>query len=155
MKQSKFTKKVIALYMYGVKPKHISKQTGLSPRRIKKVLKDAPTCSLEDATSIILDHTLNKGRDKRYIRLPYISMILPNPKITCNDGYQVSIQCSEFTYCEPRENILDVSSYSKFELGFPNEHDVILDKYQDADVYPYTPRDVVIKLIIKHGGIKL
>jgi len=155
MKQSKFTKTVIALYMYGVKPKHISKELGLSPRRIKKVLKDAPTCSLEDATSIVLDHTLNKGRNKRYIVFPYITIIKPNPRVTCNDGYEVSIQCSEYTYCEPRENILDVSRYTKFELGFPNEHDVLLNGYQDTDIFSYTPRDVVVKLIIKHGGIKL
>jgi hypothetical protein len=82
------------------------------------------------------------------------------PPVVCNDGYEVSIQCSKHSYSNPRENLLDVSKYDSFELGFPNTSDELLDEYaEDANdqlntVYPYVPRSVVEALIAKHDGIK-
>lgn len=84
-----------------------------------------------------------------------------NKRIVCNDGYSVSVQCSEFAYCKPRKSFADVSVYESFELGFPNQVDDLIFDYADDDknltdtVYGYVPREIVEKLITKHGGIKL
>jgi hypothetical protein len=162
MKQSKHIIKALSLFLYGCNPEYIRKEVGISPRRLKKALQSAPKISHKGAMNNILNHTLNKGRNKRFITcnkrfMTYgnFTIVKPNPRIICNDGYEISIQCSEHTYCNPQESILDVSKYSSFELGYPNQYDSLLDAYEDGDVFPYTPRYVVINLILKHGGIKL
>lgn len=108
-----------------------------------------------------LNQKLNEGRKDREFELyPGRNSLKPNPMIECKNGYQVSIQCQEHSYCEPRKNYLDVTVYSSFELGFPNMSDELLDKYAEdptnltETVYPYVPREVVEQLIEKHGGIK-
>lgn len=79
-------------------------------------------------------------------------------KVTCRDGFSVSIQASKFHYCEPRED--GHNKYNSFELGFPNMREKMLMKYaEDKDkptetVYGYVPFKVVNKLIQKHGGIE-
>jgi hypothetical protein len=107
-----------------------------------------------------LNEALQIGRNERLIELiPNYFQLSPAPVTVCADGYEVSIQCSEHNYCQPRENILDVSEYSSFELGFPSQSDELLDEYaEDTEdplntIYPYVPREVVEALIAKHGDI--
>lgn len=77
-------------------------------------------------------------------------------RIKCTDGFSISVQASEYHYCEPREN--KAWPYSEVELGFPNQLDSLIANYaEDPDttetVYGYVPIDIVNELIAKHGGI--
>lgn len=74
------------------------------------------------------------------------------PRVICADGFEVSIQAGRLLYCTPRMN-LETGEYSKVELGFPSERDVLIERYREDDIYPYTPIEVVEKLVQKHGGI--
>lgn len=106
------------------------------------------------------------------------------PRIVCQDGYSVSVQASEYAYCTPRYtqflsddgwHVINGDCwtsekernfrtdhyipYEEVELGFPSEEDELINKYAEGEdytntVYPYTPVDVIEKLIEKHGGFK-
>jgi len=78
-----------------------------------------------------------------------------NERITCKDGFSVSVQASAFTYCLPRDNN---GPYEEVELGFPSEADALITPYSESDdltgtVYPYVDVEVVKALINKHGGV--
>ncbi|KFC86050.1 hypothetical protein [Hafnia alvei] len=97
---------------------------------------------------------LNEARAPRFEDRWYF-----NRRVICADGYSVSIQASDSAYCQPRSDFKDIAMYHSFELGFPSEKDEIImdwcEEVQDptGTVYAYVPRDVVEKLIEKHGGI--
>lgn len=81
---------------------------------------------------------------------------IPTKHVLCRDGFHISIQANDYTYCEPREN--KAWPYSEVELGFTSELDNLIDIYaEDPDttetVYGYVPIKVVNKLIKKHRGI--
>lgn len=82
----------------------------------------------------------------------------PIPQFTCTDGFQLSIQASQYHYCEPRED--DLPFYSLLEVGYPSEVEPLLMSYcEDKDaptatVYGYVPSDIVAAVITKHGGLK-
>ena len=81
-----------------------------------------------------------------------------NKAVEMNDGFHVSIQCSEYHYSEPRSNT-EAKFYRSFELGYPSEIDELIshlgeDKGTVETVFPYVERSVVEALIEKHGGIK-
>ena len=77
-------------------------------------------------------------------------------RITCKDGFSVSIQASARHYCRPRT---DEGPWTHVELGFPNQGDPMIEPYAEgADgprhtVYPCVPIDLVERLIESHGGI--
>ena len=101
-------------------------------------------------------------------RLPDLSES-PQPSraaIVCRDGFTMSVQASAYHYCSPRIN--DAPIYLEVEIGFPSKRERLLDKYvegfglwvyKDDDfdftnaVYPYVPAEVVIEVIMKHGGM--
>lgn len=69
-------------------------------------------------------------------------------------GFRVSIQVGESMYCQPRDNN---GVYSSVEMGYPS-HDItkivpeLLEHCEDKDqpcdtVYPYTPVELVVKLL--------
>jgi ribosomal protein L17 len=64
--------------------------------------------------------------------------------VLCADGYMVSIQ-GIYPGMHADEN--------SYELGFPNKIDHELDEYREYDIYNYVPKNVVVKLLMKHGGI--
>ena len=78
-------------------------------------------------------------------------------RVLCKDGFEVSIQANETSYCSPRTNNAD--KYEEVELGFPSmSEDLILDWAEDKDrptetVYGYVPVKVVNLMIAKHGGV--
>lgn len=82
------------------------------------------------------------------------------PRVWMKDGYNVSIQATEYAYCKPRINN-NIYGYSKVELGYPSEADGLINDYAECPeeddyigtVYPYTPVEIVDALIEKHGGI--
>lgn len=90
-----------------------------------------------------------------------IAPMFPRPRVFCKDGFSISIQAGQYIYSDPRY-IVSGHLYKEVELGFPSEVDDLITRYaEDAEdieytetVYPYTPIDVVDKLLEKHGGIE-
>jgi len=74
----------------------------------------------------------------------------------CADGYSVSIQAHKTGYCTPRNN---EGPFTEVELGFPSASDeLILPWAEDrldptGTVYAYVPSEVVLELLLKHGGL--
>ena len=92
-------------------------------------------------------------------RFPISNLYLVRPRAVMADGFSVSIQATEYTYCTPAMN--HARSYTDVELGFPSEEDKLINEYTEYleddtytdTVYPYVPVEIVDKLIEKHGGI--
>jgi hypothetical protein len=87
------------------------------------------------------------------------SSVMPTPigcRITCKDGFSVSIQASGRHYCLPR---VDEGPWTHVELGFPSQPDPLISGYAEdfgdltKTVYPYVPQEVVSCLIQSHGGV--
>ena len=78
------------------------------------------------------------------------------PRITCADGFSVSIQASASHYCQPCTND---ATYTHLELGFPSEAESSLMEYADSygepteTVYTYVPADTILRILESHGGI--
>jgi|SaaInlStandDraft_1057018.scaffolds.fasta_scaffold18110_5 hypothetical protein len=78
------------------------------------------------------------------------------PHLKLKDGFEMSVQGSEFNYSHPREM---TDRYEEMEIGFPTMEEPLLMEYaEDKDqptqtVYGYVPADVIAKVIEKHGGI--
>lgn len=76
-------------------------------------------------------------------------------RIECKDGFTISVQASEYNYCEPRYN--DCNYYYEVECGFPNSKpEFIMDYADDPDnptetVYGYVPVALVEQLIDLHN----
>lgn len=77
------------------------------------------------------------------------------PHILTKKGYMLSIQCSEFHYCSPRE-ILALDAYSKFEVAIIKQGEFVyptelndfsrkqeLDECFEGSVFGYVPKDLV------------
>lgn len=81
------------------------------------------------------------------------------PRIVCNDGFNMSVQCGYGNYCNPREDNEDF--YTSAEIGFPNEKEYLIMEYaEDKEiptdtVYGWVPSSIVDKVIEKHGGINI
>lgn len=80
------------------------------------------------------------------------------PRITCKDGFSMSVQASRFAYSEPRE---DQGPYTHVEVGFPSREVPILNRYiemPDSDptesVYPMVPIELVQRIIEECGGVE-
>ncbi len=84
-----------------------------------------------------------------------------NPRVTCKDGFSISIQGSETAYASPREDE-PVGGYTHVECGFPSsvpKTKLLCSYAEDATtytrtVYPYTPVKVVLDELEAHGGIE-
>lgn len=79
-------------------------------------------------------------------------------RIVFNDGHSFSVQASASSYCEPR--ISNDTKYTKAEIGFPSFESNLLKPYAEDEnglketVYPYTPMELIIYIILEHDGIK-
>jgi hypothetical protein len=77
-------------------------------------------------------------------------------KITCKDGFHVSVQASKYHYCSPRDS---VGPWKLVELGFPSEKVLAWQRYAEdkrdptRTVYSYVPLYVVARALDRHGGI--
>lgn len=78
------------------------------------------------------------------------------PRLTCKDGFSMSIQASALSYCRPQDNF---GPYTEVEVGYPSTVEDELMAYAEnsedytGTVYPYTPIGVVLAIINKHGGV--
>jgi hypothetical protein len=79
-----------------------------------------------------------------------------NPKVVCNDGFEMSVQAGQSLYSEPRD-VAD--SYEEAEVGFPSTEESLLTSYAEDEenlcgtVYGYVPCSIIDEVIEKHGGI--
>lgn len=79
-----------------------------------------------------------------------------NSTIRCADGFSMSVQASSTAYSTPRNN---VGPYTTAEVGFPSQEEDLLIEYADnrmeptETVYGYVPRQTIVNVIVKHGGI--
>jgi len=78
-------------------------------------------------------------------------------RITCADGFSLSVQANYGAYCSPRTNI---GPWSKVEVGFPSEKPDLIMQYAEDErrptdtVYGYVPINLVEQLIEQHGGMR-
>jgi hypothetical protein len=81
----------------------------------------------------------------------------PRRRIQCVDGFSMSVQASDTHYCTPRTTGLGF--YNAYEVGFPSEAEPLLMEYAEDEsiptgtVYGYVPVQVIVNVIVKHGGI--
>lgn len=85
-----------------------------------------------------------------------------NPLIVCADGFSMSVQAHEHSYCTPRQA---EGPHTHMEGGFPSSAPLdpeLLEMREnsfdpDGDpcetVYPYVPREVFEREFEAHGGI--
>lgn len=83
-----------------------------------------------------------------------------NPHIVCADGFTISVQAREFSYCTPRRN---EGPHTHMEGGFPSSKPLSTELLDYAElcgtddytgtVYPYVPREVFEREFELHGGI--
>ena len=77
-------------------------------------------------------------------------------RVTCDDGFSMSVQASVSAYCTPRN---DSGPYSEVEVGYPNCRDEMLIQYAEnpdrptETVYGYVPCLTVYMVITAHGGM--
>jgi hypothetical protein len=78
-------------------------------------------------------------------------------RITCKDGFSLSVQATHGSYCRPRTNIAD---WYMVEVGFPSaKPEFFADYAENHDkptdtVYGYVPIELVEKCIDFHGGME-
>lgn len=90
-------------------------------------------------------------------------MLYHNPRIVCADGFSMSVQAHEHSYCTPRQA---EGPHTHMEGGFPSSApldpellDMRENAYEGAEgdptdtVYPYVPREVFEREFALHGGI--
>jgi len=74
-----------------------------------------------------------------------------NKKVFCKDGFTMSVQAGETSYCTPRKS--NAKRYTQVEVGFPNEkEDLLLQYAENPDnptdtVYAYVPCAIVSLVI--------
>ncbi len=89
-----------------------------------------------------------------------------NPRIVCADGFTMSVQAHEYSYCTPRQN---EGPHTHMEGGFPSSPPLdpeLLESRENAcnphqgyegdpceTVYPYVAREVFEREFALHGGI--
>jgi len=80
-----------------------------------------------------------------------------NKKVTCKDGFTMSVQANEGAYCSPR--IDKALKYTAVEVGFPSEREDLLMEWAEepekptCTVYGYVPTTRITLVVAKHGGI--
>jgi hypothetical protein len=100
-----------------------------------------------------INEYLAATREKREVSEYYLS-----PRVTCADGFSVSIQANTAAYCAPRDQY---GPWHLLEAGFPSEHpgeEMMRHCEQPANptqtVYGYVPAEVIDRMLESHGGIK-
>lgn len=71
--------------------------------------------------------------------------------IICKDGFDVSVQASNYHYCYPRKT-QKYHQYFELLCDISSDKD-LLEPYYDGSICTYVPTAIVEKLILRHGGI--
>ena len=85
-----------------------------------------------------------------------------NPRITCKDGFTISVQGSSFSYATPRVDN-PPNGYTHVECGFPSTTPKTKELREFAElcgtddytetVYGYVPVEIVEAELEAHGGV--
>ena len=83
------------------------------------------------------------------------------PRVTCKDGFTMSVQHSSLHYCEPRIDFAERKGleFESYEIGYPSEvEDILLPFAEDPDcptgtVYVRVPQQIVEQVAEMHGGL--
>ena len=98
---------------------------------------------------------------EEYSSMNHMLTVSRLPHIVCSDGFKMSVQVGYSLYSTPKKV---AKRYSEVEIGYPSEHEPLIEKYvesiyEDPDytdtVYPYVPVKVVNQVLKKHGGIDI
>jgi len=82
-----------------------------------------------------------------------------NPRIVCKDGFSMSVQANDGSYCLPRGA---AGPHTHLEGGFPSQKPLNpellnLRENEDGDpcdtVYPFVSRQIFEDEFLMHGGI--
>ena len=79
-----------------------------------------------------------------------------NEPVICADGFTMSVQAAEHSYCSPRN---DDGPYTSAEVGYPSAYDFYLQEYAEnpedptGTVYGWVPAHVIRMCIEAHGGV--
>ena len=79
-----------------------------------------------------------------------------NYRVTCVDGFNMSIAVGKDFYCSPRS---EKGPWSAVEIGMPSQEEKLLLPYAEDlsdltnTVYGWVPSNIVWDVIISHGGI--
>lgn len=85
----------------------------------------------------------------------YRSSLPLSGRITCVDGFSLSVQATSGAYCGPRKN---TGPWFSVEVGFPSAKPELIMGYAEDEenptdtVYAYVPIKLVEELISLHGG---
>lgn len=74
--------------------------------------------------------------------------------LECNDGFTMSVQASSNHYCLPRE-MTEIEKYTHFEVSAEDE--TLFQPYEISDnahIFTKVPKEVIQKVIEKHGLLK-
>ena len=80
-----------------------------------------------------------------------------NQRVVCADGFSMSVQAHDGSYCTPRTGNADF--YSEAEVGFPSDREPLLMEWAEdptrptETIYAWVPRQAIINVIAKHGGM--
>lgn len=76
--------------------------------------------------------------------------------VRCADGFNMSVQASQYNYCSPRNN---TGPWDSVEVGFPSAYEFCLMPYAEEPgrptetIYGYVPNKLVRSIIDAHGGL--
>ena len=85
----------------------------------------------------------------------YKSSFPMSKRITCADGFSLSVQATHGAYCRPRNNF---GPWYEVEVGFPSAKPELIFQFAEKPsdptetVYGYVPIELVQNLIDLHGG---
>ena len=76
------------------------------------------------------------------------------PRVSCLDGFSMSVQASSLHQCRPKEDGLIV--YETVEVGFPSQSEELLlpfrEKLSGGRIHFNVPIATIDAVIEKHGG---
>lgn len=76
--------------------------------------------------------------------------------VRCADGFSMSVQASQYNYCNPRSN---TGPWESVEVGFPSAYEHCLQPYAEdpgrpsETVYGWVPNKLVRSIVEVHGGL--
>ncbi len=80
------------------------------------------------------------------------------PRITCRDGFSLSVQVHAGAYCSPRDGF--GPDWHEAEIGFPSDRptEAVMAYAETPEepsdtVYGYVPMNLIEELVQLHGGI--
>lgn len=75
--------------------------------------------------------------------------------IECTDGFSMSVQASKTHYSTPRSD--NTKAYLEYEVGYPSKREELLMPFhecEDSTVFCWVPAEIIIQVILKHGGMR-